>query len=237
MRGKMFLVMLTGLVMSAGVSTRSAMGALFSYTSQTRSVTATTHGPAGDLIQTLTSPDFSVFDALATVTDAPGFAKQHQASTLGADTIEILGDFTGLQPTLVGTGSAKGSSVTDILFTVLDPTPVKFTMALSGTDSLAASVTRTVQLTGPGMSVTWHPLATSGPVSLSQSGVLTPGTYHLVANIGSQKALLPSDTSVATSWSVHLVPEPGCVGALGIGAAGFGSRRRRLGRCGRRDST
>jgi hypothetical protein len=190
-----------------------ALGSDFLYSSQSRSVTAKTHG-IEDLMQTVSSTSTGDFNARAYAPpDSRGFgsAAQSQVSTLGARNINVTSRFDGTAPAAAGTGRASGISIVDVTFSVADNTPVTLSAFFTGLDNLGDFVDpqRLIELSGPGMNVSWtFAITTSAPFTASQSGMLTPGSYHLTETI---ESIVGSSTGFiinVASGTVTLTPEP-----------------------------
>jgi hypothetical protein len=219
------------------LATPAALAAPFLYTLQNRSVTAHTHGPAGDPSQFLSASDFALFDKTASVTDAlgAGFANQHQKSTLLPDAISVVGDFAGVQPAFAGTGTATGNAHADITFTISASTDVTLSVTGGVTDPNGTAGNRQVSLTGPGTNISL-PMALplifgAGAVNKSQQATLGPGTYELLVDLFSAHGF-GSNISQVNSFDVELtVPEPASVAISVMAIAGAASalgRRRRV---------
>jgi len=193
----------------------------FLYTSQTRYVTAFTHGPSGNLSQTFTASNYNQFDQTAFVQDSTGFSKQHQNSLLGANSISAIGDYADQRPTFAGTGAASGRTVTDVTFDVPTTTDVDLSAAISISDTAPPGGSRIVSLTGPSASISWA-ISASNPTpwtgSRSAQLTLTPGSYRLLVDLNSSDTA-SGDTftrTIVPSFNVQLsaVPEPALAGML-----------------------
>lgn len=203
--------------------------AQLSYVSQSRSVYAQV-GVAGGAqdVHTVSAPDFGVFNQTASSSVGlpyPGSSSATQVSSLLPTGIDIATSFASARPAAAGTGSARMESTLDVLFSVDQPT----TFTLSGLmpASEAASIPqiadlRTIQLTGPGVSIDLV-----GPGAFSQTGSFSVGQYHLLIDGDVKDNQLHFHTG-SQNFNVSLViPEPVSMTALCAGALIL-IRRRRL---------
>lgn len=207
----------------------------FTYTAQSRSVYVNV-GAIGIATpsQTIVAPDFGIFDETASVSmpsgGPSGFATQHQRSTLGADGIKISGEFTGSHPSYAGTGYARGSSLTDVTFTLAEPTGMYLGVTLErSSNDYDAFSNPLVRLSTPGSSfphvVSLDP--SSMPYASVKDLLLPAGTYTLHVNL--QAYLSSHSFDDRPAYNIILaVPEPAAALLLAPCLMMFLSGRRRL---------
>jgi hypothetical protein len=209
----------------------SSAWAAFNFTAQTRSVTAHINGP-GAGTQTLTASDFALFDQTASVTDNNGgSAGTHQRSELLSNAINIVESFGGSPPVAAGSGQATGSAQFSTTFTVPSTTDVDLSAQASFHDD--GFPYGSISLTGPGTSVTWYVIHTTGGPPVWPVGdhfqhlTLGPGSYTLNSNIsGHADAFGLGGRSSGGSVTVALsVPEPASSAAIGLLLLSLGLRR------------
>jgi hypothetical protein len=219
----------------------------FIYSTESRSVSAGTHGPAGNPSQSFSTGGTAPFDSTASVVDnlGGGFATQHQASTLTATLMRIAGDFDGVRPAFAGTGTASGTSSADIVFTTTVDEELQLNATAHVFDSpqgFGPSVSRTISLTGPGVNVSWFVSSltnflTGQPYWTGDRSatvdLLAGQSYELKVILGSQVGPNfpapggPPLSADVSSFIVELgVPEP-ALGSLAIVPLLIWRRRRR----------
>jgi hypothetical protein len=198
----------------------SGARAQFTYTAQTRSVSGSLSG-GGSASQTITAPDFALFDATTNLTlpTTGGSADQHQRSELLAHAITVLGDVSIFRPTFAGTGLANTRSLTDVFFDLATTTDV--TLFASGTAFSSGIPTHDIKLTGPSTNIDWNAfnsgaLFPQGSLPRSTNLTLGPGTYRFIVDMHSfNTSIIPNSHSVPNfNVSLAVVPEPTFTGLL-----------------------
>jgi hypothetical protein len=208
-------------------------GATFNYTAQTRSVTGTLSGFYGSDTESLSAPNFALFDATTSPAVPPygGTAQQHQRSELLPSLIDVEGGASVFRPAMVGTGQATAQTTTSVTFNILTTTEVLLYAEGSVSNGLGIP-SRSISLSGPGTSISWTAFNSPGLFPAvagfrSTTATLGPGTYTFGASFYSSNNQIENTTSVP-SFHVYLqeVPEPASLAVVLAAAVPLMRRRR-----------
>jgi len=195
----------------------SAAWAGFIFDTQTRQVEGRVWAGVGSTYSdTITAPNFGLFDATTHVTDPTygGSANQHQRSQLLPNLITVIGDTTCYRPGNAGAGQAYARSSFDVNFTVTQPTLVSLEASGSLTGS-AATNSRAIGLIGPNADIRWGNGYSPGlfpEVSGTNSTTVTlaPGSWRFLVSLASSDDRFTGYSAV-NNFDVRLreLPEPG----------------------------
>ena len=144
-------------------------------------------------------------------------ATGYQTSNLASDRITARGAAEIITGPPANSSGARSKSIVDVTFTLDQATGYQLDM------SMHQNYYGEISLTGPGTNIIWDPLDDDLDFdrSLSQSGTLEAGTYHLYINPTSEYDLVP-----ATYDFSLVIPAPASAGVLALGGLDMTRRRR-----------
>lgn len=184
------------------------------YLAQARSITASAYTsgfPTSS--QTLSAPDFGVFDNIVSAYALRGDARAYQTSTLAPLGINAIGGWYGHGFAVSPSGYGQGTSRFSVDFSIAEP--VDFTLTTSGLSVLGS----TFQFLSTNTS--WLNL-TQPPTSYQNT--LSPGTYRLAGTVGGTGQTFGN----GGEFSIILnIPSPAPTALVGISGLAMLRRRRR----------